>query len=95
MAYRIVYGPEIKAPRRFENRQLRRQILTAAFALLFVLLVRQLWPEGMTVLRELLLPGEPAITEQAFSDMIGNLHDGSPVGEAVTAFCRQIIENGA
>lgn len=95
MAYRIVYGPEIRAPRRWENFPLRRQLLTAAFGLLFVLLVRQIWPEGMAVLRQILLPGEPTLTEQAFNDLVVHIRNGSSLGDAVTAFCQQIIHNAS
>ena len=68
--------------------------MTAAFLLLGCLGVRTLWPEGTGVLREMLLPGELTPTEQAFSILMTDLRYGEPVGEAVTAFCRYVVEHG-
>lgn len=94
MGYRIVYGPMPKVPKVNNHKPLRLQAMTAMFALLFVLTVRQAWPEGTELLREFLLPGESNVTESAFSEMIVNLQEGQPLGDAFTAFCRQIVEDG-
>ena len=94
MSYRIVYGPMPPVREARRSGPLRFQVLTALFLLLFVLLVRQAWPEGTQTLRRFLIPGEPTVTEEAFSGMIGEIRAGEPVGDAVTAFCRQIMEHG-
>ena len=38
-----------------------------------------------------LLPGDPAVTEAALTEMIEKLSQGEAFGEAVTAFCKEII----
>ena len=38
-----------------------------------------------------LLPGDPEVTEAALSIMIERLSEGEAFGEAVTAFCKEII----
>ena len=38
-----------------------------------------------------LLPGDPAVTEAALREMIENLSQGEAFGDAVTAFCKEII----
>lgn len=38
-----------------------------------------------------LLPGDPAVTEAALREMIEDLSQGEAFGEAVTAFCKEII----
>jgi hypothetical protein len=38
-----------------------------------------------------LLPGDPAVTEAALRKMIENLSQGEAFGDAVTAFCKEII----
>ena len=38
-----------------------------------------------------LLPGDPEVTEAALYEMIERLSDGEAFGEAVTAFCKEII----
>jgi len=71
---------------------LRVQMWTAVFILFFALLVRQLWPEGMDVLKSVLIPGEQTVTEQALSEMVAGLQEGEHLEDALTAFCRQIID---
>lgn len=71
----------------------RVQFLTAVFAVAFVFLVRQFWSEGMQMLRSFLLPGEAGVTEAAFAEMMTDLREGEPLGEAVTSFCRQVISS--
>ncbi len=38
-----------------------------------------------------LLPGDPAVTEAALREMIENLSQGEAFGDAVSAFCKEII----
>ena len=95
MAYRIVYGgttPVQDPPVRGRS---HLQIMTAACLLLFALAVGQFWPRGRDVLRDFLLPGEPTVTEQAFSDLVSDLSQGIKLEEAMAAFCQQIIDHGA
>lgn len=94
MAYRIVYGPEPKKRTNPPLGQLRIQVLTAVFLLIFVLAVKYGWPEGTAALQRVLLPGEPSVTQQALEGMVSDLQEGEPLGEAFTAFCQQIIDDG-
>lgn len=91
MAYRIEYGPPFQPPQK-KRSTTRLRIMTAACLLLFVLLVRQAWPEGTEKLRQFLLPGEPTVTQEAFYSMIEGIQDGVPMGDALTAFCQQIVD---
>ena len=50
-----------------------------------------LWPQGAQKLRSFLIPGEDAVTVQAFQNMTDDLRSGATVGEAVEAFCRYVI----
>ncbi len=38
-----------------------------------------------------LLPGDPAVTEAAITEMIEKLSQGEAFSDAVTAFCKEII----
>ena len=95
MSYRIEYGPEIPAPEKKSGGNRGMRFWTAVFLLAFVFLVRQNWPEGTRVLRSFLLPGEPSVTEAALFEMVEALRTGGQAGEALTAFCRQIIHGQA
>ena len=85
MGYRIVYGADPFVKKRERS---HLAVLTAGFALAFVILVRCFWPQGTAVLRQVLLPGDMA----AFQQMTAQIQAGEPIGDAVTAFCRGIVE---
>lgn len=93
MGYRIVYGPMPKTVEAGRRCSYRLYWLTALFLMLLVLLVKLYWPEGVQVLRSCLLPGEMTSTEQAVNGLISDLQGGESFGDAVTVFCRQILEN--
>ena len=90
MGYRIVYGKDpVIRPR---GSSLRLRVMTAGCMLLFAALVRLAWPAGRAVLGEVLLPR--AETAAAFSELVDQVSGGDPLGEAVTAFCRSVVESG-
>lgn len=93
MAYRIVYGGDIPVRRKKGQRGLRLKIFTAGFLILFVLGVRQYWPAGAERLRECFLPGENA-GQNVFEGFVSDVRGGMAVGEALTVFCRNLIQNG-
>jgi len=92
LPYQIIYGPMPPVKQAGRHGILRFQVLTAAFMLLFVITVRHVWPEGTQTLREFLIPGEPTVTEAAFHEMMADIQDGEPLPDALTAFCRQIVD---
>ena len=94
MSYRIEYGTAVPVKFQEKKRKSHVRILTALFILLFVLGVGEFWADGKQVLQKFLLPGEPSVTEQAFSDMVSDLTDGAALEEAMVAFCHQILDNG-
>lgn len=94
MGYRIEYGPAPRPGREEDRRGFRIRVMTAAFLLFGCVLVRSFWNEGAALLETVLLPGEPSVTEQAFSTLLSDLRTGMPVGESVTAFCKYIVDNG-
>lgn len=93
MGYRISYEP-IKKLRGAEKRRTRIGALVGIFFLLFLLMVNLFWAEGAAVLRELVMPGDAAVTALALEEMSENLKEGIPLQEAVEGFCRSIWENG-
>lgn len=86
MGYRIVYGADPFIEQKPGKRHLRS--LTAGFALAFLILVRCFWPQGTALLRRVLLPGDMA----AFQQMTDEIRAGEPIADAVTAFCRSVVE---
>lgn len=91
MGYRIDYGPAEPQKKNKLWETVKMQVLTAVFAAAFTIGVRTWWPEGTAQLRAWLLPGEPSVTQTAFSNLVDDLRNGTQLGDAVTAFCREII----
>ena len=94
MSYRIEYQP-MKRPGSRQGGSLRRPALTGMFFLLFVFLVDAFWPQGREMLRELLIPGDPDVTVEAFGVFANAIQSGSPFGDAAEAFCRTVMGHGA
>lgn len=42
---------------------------------------------------QFLLPGEPSVTAAALDNMANSLQEGETLQEAITAFCREILDN--
>lgn len=95
MGYRIVYGEPIESAFRRTCSNGRLRTMIAALFLLFSLVVRLTWQDGAEIMREYLLPGDLTVTELAFSEMISDLQNGDPVADAVTVFCRTILNEAS
>jgi hypothetical protein len=92
MAYSIGYGPQRNE--RCKKRSGKRfKVLALVFFLVFLLSVQLFSQEGAEFLRRMILPvGEDSV--EAFSAMIQAVEDGTPIADAVTAFCREVIKHG-
>lgn len=86
MGYRIVYGEDPFVPGKKGKSRVR--LMTAGFLLALILGVRCCWPEGTALLRQTFLPSE----DDAFRQFTAQIQAGEPPGEAVTAFCRELVE---
>lgn len=95
MAYRIVYGPEIPPQYQKKTDRSRLRTLTAVCLLLFTLLVKQYFPAGTARLQQIFLPGDPTVTQQALSSMMGQLQSGAAPVDAFTVFCKEILANAS
>ena len=90
LGYLVVYGPHTKGSMSDINRK-RLQWLTVICFGLFVLLVRQIWPEESRILTSQLLPEPSRPAQIAFSELLGNLRQGSGMMESLAVFCREIL----
>ena len=95
MSYRIVYGGAPSVEYRMPRGRKYIRTMTALTMMLFALAVGRFWPQGKAMLQEFLLPGEPTVTEVAFSGLVRDLSQGIKLEEAMAAFCQQIIDHGA
>ncbi len=49
---------------------------------------------GLRFVQEILLPGDPEVTEAALEGMIARLKTGTSLSQAFEAFCREIVAYG-
>lgn len=93
MGYRIEYNPELnsKYPRKVHTG--KGKILLLSAAMLSGIILGFIGINNSTALKNWLLPGNPQVTEAAFSAMIADIRAGEQVGDAITAFCLEIMEN--
>ncbi|MBE6926737.1 MAG: hypothetical protein E7461_07835 [Ruminococcaceae bacterium] len=92
MAYKIDYIPVGKC-RYLQKHKVSRWMLPSVctvslLIVFFALTVRY----GST---DWLLPGDPAVTKAALTELIENLKAGEQFSDAVTAFCREVIAGAA
>lgn len=93
MAYRVIYGEDESTSKNDNGHSfLRIRILTAGFLLAFSLLVKVFWPAGTAALRTILLPESPSYTQIALDDCVTNIQNGESITQALTVFCRQILQ---
>lgn len=89
MGYRVIYGEDpFEKPKASMG---RLGVLTAGCILAFVVGVRCFWPAGAEMLGRIFTPGD--VTVAAFGQMAEDLQAGEPLGDAVTAFCRAVVED--
>lgn len=49
---------------------------------------------GLPWVQEVLLPGDPAVTAAALENLASDLRSGTSLWDAITAFCREIMQHG-
>ena len=89
MGYRIEYDGQAGKYQVHEER--KRFPVLFLFTTGLILATMFFWPQGVQELRSMLIPGDDALTLQAFQTMTDDLRSGATVGEAVEAFCRFVI----
>lgn len=93
MGYRIEYGSSGDLRKPLKSKRPYSAIAAAACVLALVAGAITVKQTGLTWVQEFLLPGDPAVTAAALENMVDNIKDGDSIAEAVTAFCREIVEN--
>lgn len=92
LPYAVNYGsndldkyPEQKA----SGIRKKRYLITMLLLLTAVLLVFRF----KTQVVNWLIPGDDQVTLQHTEDLLSNLREGVPIGDALTAFCEDIVAN--
>ena len=89
MSYRITYGPEQDS---ISKRKFQLHLPVAAvLAVLLAVAIRFTYPEETKQLAETLFPLTSAASQEALEAFSENIRAGESFGDAVTAFCLEII----
>ena len=94
MAYRISYdnGTTSKWNEK-QSSQKKRIFLRLLVVVLICVLGVSFLGGTMDALLEFLIPGDPDVTKQAISKMVEEIKSGNSLKEAITTFCKGIVEN--
>ncbi len=94
MSYCIEYtsGVSKKYPMKTKQK-IKKQTVIAIVSVVTVALL--CLPVVRESVKQLLMPGDPVITEAAFISMVEQLGAGESVYDAVTVFCKEIIQGAA
>ena len=93
MPYRIDYLSGGTRRRPLHTKLPRTAVKTAIIILALIAGALTVKIIGLPWVQEVLLPGDPAVTAAALENMTDGLRSGDSLVEAVTAFCREIIDN--
>ncbi len=91
MSYNITYDPQQKKRYPAKRKPSKGPYRAAVLLLLAALALLLANPRLSKPLRNFLLPGDPQVTKTAIDSMAEDLRTGESLGDAVTAFCREII----
>ena len=94
MGYRVVYEDAYCPDNQERPNFVRTLILAAVFAVILLAGIKRYWPEGTEVLMAIRSRGPWTYGRNALETLADALRDGTPLSEAVTAFCRSIVNYG-
>ena len=89
MAYKIEYASELS--NRYPQNPKKKSLKPKSMILILLVMAAALWIR-LNGIPDFLIPGDAVITRAAASAFLENMHDGMPIGEATTVFCRQILD---
>lgn len=94
MSYMIHYGPSGNIEAAWQKKLMKHRAKTMTAIIAAVCCILLVLTVDIQQLKELLIPGDPAVTKEAFVQFTEDVRQGESVTDAITAFCREIIEYG-
>ena len=92
MSYIFSYEPEID--RRYPIKKNRHIQLPVMKLLLLLIACCGVYTFIRLGLARYLIPGDPEVTAEAFTDMVHLVKEGEPVGSAITTFVQDVLAGG-
>ena len=94
MPYRVDYSWDSRYSVKKHGSSLRRCFITLFFFALFLVSVRLFWPEGSTVLRDLVFAEDAQQVWAAFGTFASDMEQGSTLSQAVQALVSRLSAYG-
>lgn len=91
MGYCIEYGQQWNKKYPIKGKKKYAWPIGAVLGIILVLLLS--YDRVGSIVKSWIIPGDPEVTEGAVSSFVAELKDGKSAGEAITVFCREILEN--
>ena len=93
MGYTISYGADSRVEAQWKKQRHRGKgrVWIIAAILAGLCFLRQSIDEEK--LQDYLIPGNPDVTRAAFARLTDNLREGEDIRDAMTVFCREIIDS--
>ena len=89
MAYKIQYSPDTAS--RYPQAAVKKPVRIRHWMTAIVAIAAALWIHFYGV-PDFLIPGDPEITNAAATAMMGEIKNGAALGDAVTSFCKMILD---
>ena len=93
MSYQIAYPGTNHMEQNYTQRTKKNKIFPVVVILCVTILAVLVYTLGLDAVSSFLIPGNDAVTVAAFEQMQADLKGGMPVKDAVTVFCKEIIES--
>lgn len=93
MGYSIRYGNETNKKLSMKTKgRIKKKYIVMASALCVLLIMLMIQPVRNRIIN-FFFPGDTEVTRRALKDLTTDLQNGAPIGDAVTAFCLEILRN--
>jgi len=92
VGYTIQYGPAGKAETAWHAKRRKKSGAVLAVCVLVIVFAVLALSGNFEQIKNYLIPGDPEVTKAAFAQFTEDIRQGDTVGDAITAFCREIIE---
>ena len=94
MGYKISYGSKLPCEKeQAKDRRFTALLLTILLAGI-AMFIHYVYPQVISSVTGILLPGFNERAAEAFSLMIDDMRQGSDAAEAISAFCREVLHDG-
>lgn len=93
MSYKVLYKPtgKLEVKTQLWRKKYSKGVLCALVAVIMLAIAS--YSNIYDSIRNFIIPGDDDVTQAAFAEFGNSLKEGVGIGEALTTFCQEIIDN--